>query len=226
MTADALSPDFSRQGQHVAFASDTTSVAKLADTLVAFANAGGGTLLMGLEPRSGNPTGVEDPEDAVDRALKAALATDPPLIIPMPQVTEREGRPVISITVPPGLPNVYSFRGKYLMVNADADEGQLRAEILDPAGQLIRPFTRANSLPIGQDKTLIRMNWRGVDDLSALAGKPVCLRFHLRKGSLYSFWVAADRSGASQGYVAAGGPGLTGPIDTVGIKAYATAERR
>jgi hypothetical protein len=31
----------------------------------------------------------------------------------------------------------------------------------------------------------------------------------LKKASLYAFWVSRDASGASQGYVAAGGPGLT-----------------
>jgi hypothetical protein len=37
---------------------------------------------------------------------------------------------------------------------------------------------------------------------------------------LYSFWVSPERSGASQGYVAAGGPGFTGARDTVGAAAY------
>ena len=64
------------------------------------------------------------------------------------------------------------------------------------------------------------MHWNGATDLSALAGEPVRFRFHLRRGSLYSFWVSPDESGASYGYVAAGGPGFTGPKDTVGRKAY------
>ena len=38
------------------------------------------------------------------------------------------------------------------------------------------------------------------------------------------FWVSHDRSGASGGYVAAGGPGLTGPTDTAGNKAYGDAK--
>ena len=50
----------------------------------------------------------------------------------------------------------------------------------------------------------------------ALADNPVRFRFHLRGGSLYSFWVSPDKAGASHGYVGAGGPGLTGPTDTVG----------
>jgi len=47
------------------------------------------------------------------------------------------------------------------------------------------------------------------------------VRFHLRNGSLYAFWVSRDPSGASDGYVAAGGPGFTGPTDTVGQAGYA-----
>ena len=77
--------------------------------------------------------------------------------------------------------------------------------------------------PIAVDKTLARVQWKGANDLSALAGKPVRFRFHLREGSLYAFWVGPDASGASHGYVAAGGPGLSGPIDTVGVKGYEKA---
>jgi hypothetical protein len=44
----------------------------------------------------------------------------------------------------------------------------------------------------------------------------VRFRFHLRQGSLYAFWVSPERNGASHGYVAGGGPGFSGPTDTVG----------
>jgi len=64
------------------------------------------------------------------------------------------------------------------------------------------------------------MTWRGGGDLSALAGQPVKFRFSLRDGSLFSFWVSPETTGASHGYVAAGGPGFTGPTDTVGAAIY------
>ena len=48
------------------------------------------------------------------------------------------------------------------------------------------------------------------------AGKPVRLRFFLKNAQLYSFWISPDDTGASHGYVAAGGPGFTGITDTVG----------
>jgi len=108
------------------------------------------------------------------------------------------------------------FHGKYLFVNLDAVAGELRAEILDERGQEIAPFSLANCLPVRGDKTLLQVNWKGVEDLSALAGKTVTFRFHLRKGRLYAFWVSPQPSGASHGYVAAGGPGFTDPTDISG----------
>lgn len=70
------------------------------------------------------------------------------------------------------------------------------------------------------DKTLQEIQWNRAKDLSALAGKPVKLRFYLKNGSLYAFWVSPEASGASHSYIAAGGPGFTGPTDTMGSAAY------
>jgi len=117
------------------------------------------------------------------------------------------------------------FGGRHLFVNLDADQGQLQAEILDEAGTVIEPFTKANCMPVSTDETLVPVTWQGADDLSALAGKTVRFRFYLTRGSLYAFWVSPDASGASHGYVAAGGPGFTGPTDTVGAAALKAAAR-
>jgi hypothetical protein len=112
------------------------------------------------------------------------------------------------------------FKGKYLFVNLDAPKGTLRAEVLDLDGNVIHPFTRNNCNPINADTTIRQVTWNGADDLSALTDKPVRFRFHLKNGRLYAFWLTPDSSGASFGYVAAGGPGFTGPKDTVGKAAY------
>jgi len=130
-----------------------------------------------------------------------------------------------------------TFNGKHLFVNVDCPEGGLKVEVLNANGttidrarltgrvlsedaEAIEPFTLANSEPIADDRTLVRVKWRGGKDLADLAGKPVRFRFHLRNGSLYSFWVSPDKSGASHGYVGAGGPEFTGPTDTVGAAAF------
>lgn len=109
-----------------------------------------------------------------------------------------------------------TFHGKHLFVNLDAPNGELQAEILNARGEMIQPFSFENCVPVKGDKTLEPVRWNGATDLSAVVGKPVQFRFRLRGGRLYSFWVSPDESGASHGYVAAGGPGYTGPLDTVG----------
>ena len=111
--------------------------------------------------------------------------------------------------------------GKYLFVNANVTNGVLQTEILDEHNQPIEPFTKANSQPIANvDPTLTLANWTGAVDLSALAGRTVKFRFHLTKGNLYSFWVSPSLNGASRGFMAAGGPHFSSPLDTVGNGSY------
>ncbi|MEX2215998.1 MAG: hypothetical protein WD768_17940 [Phycisphaeraceae bacterium] len=108
------------------------------------------------------------------------------------------------------------FTGTQLFVNVNAPRGELRVEVLDEAGKAIEPFTLANCQTVTTDSTLAPITWKGATDLSALKGKAVRFRFHLTRGKLYAFWVSPDKSGASHGYIAAGGPGFTSNRDTVG----------
>jgi hypothetical protein len=105
------------------------------------------------------------------------------------------------------------FSGRQLFVNADAAKGELRVEILDSDGNGIAPFSADRCIPIAADGTKQPVRWKGADDLASLAGRPVRFRFHLTNGSLFAFWVSPDASGASRGYVAAGGPGFAGSRD-------------
>jgi hypothetical protein len=107
-----------------------------------------------------------------------------------------------------------TFKGAYLFVNVDCPDGELKAEVLGRDGVVIEPFTVDNCKPVSCDKTLTAVTWK--EDLSKLSDKPVRFRFHLKNGSIYSFWVSPDKSGASYGYVGGGGPGFTGATDTVG----------
>jgi hypothetical protein len=108
------------------------------------------------------------------------------------------------------------FLGKHLFVNLDARAGELRVEVLDERGGAIPPYSADKCVPVRADKTLQGVRWEGSDDLGRLAGKTVVFRFRLRNGKLYSFWVSPEASGASHGYIAAGGPGFSGVIDTIG----------
>jgi hypothetical protein len=106
------------------------------------------------------------------------------------------------------------FSGAHLFINAAAANGTVRAEILDRAGKPIAPFTRANCVAAASDSTHTQLSWKGSEDLSTLAGKEVRVRFLVRNASLFSFWVSATTEGHSRGYVAAGGPGFRGPVDS------------
>jgi hypothetical protein len=99
-----------------------------------------------------------------------------------------------------------TFTGKHLFVNAACPQGALSVEILDAASSqvLLPPFT-ASAL----DSTR-----HPLGDVSAFANRPVRFRFRLTRGSLYAFWVSPSSTGASRGYLAAGGPNHTGIIDT------------
>ena len=108
------------------------------------------------------------------------------------------------------------FSGKHLFVNTNCDQGELRVEVLDEDGNVVEPFTVDNCVPLTVDRTSHRVEWKGGADLSGVASESVRFRFHLRLGELYSFWVSPDESGASHGYVGAGGPGYTSFVDNVG----------
>jgi len=110
------------------------------------------------------------------------------------------------------------FSGNYLFVNVNDPRGQLTVEVLDQNGNVVAPFSRGNAVPIAVNNTIQKVAWTGAADLSSLAGKHVRFRFYLQNGELYSFWVTRSIAGASHGYVAAGGPGLTAPTDTEGSR--------
>jgi len=104
------------------------------------------------------------------------------------------------------------FLGGHLFVNADARMGEVRVEVLDRGGRVIEPFSEGNCEPFRGDATRARISWIG-GQLSALAGHDVRFRFFVKGARLYAFWVSAGAEGRSRGYLAAGGPGLSGGSD-------------
>jgi ATP-dependent DNA helicase RecG len=96
---------------------EDVSVTRLAATMTGMANSNGGVILIGIAPRSGQVQGVSDTEKAIECTFQAALLVDPSLVLPMPRVFSTGGLNSVNIlwiTIPAGLPNVYSHNGSYL----------------------------------------------------------------------------------------------------------------
>ncbi|RME82050.1 MAG: transcriptional regulator [Caldilineae bacterium] len=101
-------------GERVVLLNAGSSARKVAESLVALANHQGGLVILGVNA-AGQPTGLQDAEETVQLATTAALLTHPPLIAPLPQAVELNGKTLCVVEVPPGLPHVYSIKGQYLV---------------------------------------------------------------------------------------------------------------
>lgn len=127
--------DVGELGDRLACLSEASASTSLAETLVAFANGGGGTILIETSPGGSVYRELADSGASLDFALRTALALDPPLIIPMPYIAEAHGTTVVVIRIPQGLPHVYSYKGKYLIRSEGRSlplsQGQLRRLVLE-----------------------------------------------------------------------------------------------
>lgn len=94
--------------------SEQASATHIATAMAAMANTRGGTLVIGVVGPTASPLGVRDTETIIDRVLQAALAIEPPLIIPMPRIIQMKGQDIILVQLPQGMPHVYSLEGRYL----------------------------------------------------------------------------------------------------------------
>jgi ATP-dependent DNA helicase RecG len=100
-------------GPALAFLPESASSRKISETLVALANAHGGALLLGVTPL-GQVVGLASPQITQNQAVAAALMADPPLVLPLPELVQVDGRDLCVVHVPPGLSQVYSIKGQYL----------------------------------------------------------------------------------------------------------------
>lgn len=102
------------EGARLAFVRAKFRTDELAETLAALANAQGGDVVLGVAGRARKVEGVGDLDAARDAALDAALACTPPLVLPLPEAAQAGDATVLILSVPAGLPRVYSVHGKYL----------------------------------------------------------------------------------------------------------------
>jgi hypothetical protein len=78
------------------------------------------------------------------------------------------------------------FNGKRLVINAATKTGgSVVVEICDAAGRPIKDFIQSD--PFSGDNLRHTVTFADKSDVSALASRAICLRFHLKNAQLYSF---------------------------------------
>ncbi|MCQ2118429.1 MAG: exo-alpha-sialidase [Bacteroidales bacterium] len=105
------------------------------------------------------------------------------------------------------------FSGRHLFVNVSAPEGAIAAEIIDDEGNVVEGYSAKDSRVRKVDSTKLLIRWKKKDGITLSKFVPYRIRFILENASLYSFWVAMGPDGASNGYLAGGGPGYDGLKD-------------
>ena len=92
---------------------DDVPAQRLAVTLAGMANMQGGTVILGVAPRSKEVHGIGHLDQTLDLVFQSALFSDPPLVLPMPSLAAVGKMQVLVISVPAGLPHVYQVEGRY-----------------------------------------------------------------------------------------------------------------
>ncbi|MEP7198341.1 MAG: ATP-binding protein [Chloroflexota bacterium] len=101
-------------GQNVVPCAENISARELAVTLIALANADGGTVIVGADG-DGQLVGLKSPERAHEVAMRAFVMCNPPLMLPLPEQVVVDEQVLLLLHVPKGMPHVYNLRGKYLI---------------------------------------------------------------------------------------------------------------
>jgi len=107
--------------------------------------------------------------------------------------------------------------GSRRFVNAAAARtGELTVQAAGPDRKALSRFTSSGCRPVRADGNWRCVPWNGAGDLFRPGRRPVSFRFQFGNARWFSFWLTSDTAGESHGYVAAGGPGFSGPADDVG----------
>ena len=81
-----------------------------------------------------------------------------------------------------------TFSGSRLEINySTSAAGSIRIALCDESGASYEGFGLADAEMLFGDEITHTVKWRGSEDVSALAGKPVRLRVRLKDADLYSF---------------------------------------
>lgn len=112
------------EGKTLEFKRDISSAVPILKTVCAFANTAGGTLLIGIEDRSGAVIGVDDPLDAEERLASIIADGITPRLLPDIEIVLWRDTHVVVVRVHPGPSRPYylvaqgSERGAYVRLGS------------------------------------------------------------------------------------------------------------
>jgi ATP-dependent DNA helicase RecG len=123
------------EGQAVEFKLESERQADLAETLVAFANAQGGDLLVGVTD-DGQVVGVERPKNVIDRLHAAARRVVPSLhsAVTVTSVV-LDSRTVVIAAIAGGLEATYSLAGRFVIREGSFNRSMSPADVLQHAAR-------------------------------------------------------------------------------------------
>ncbi|MHB1340551.1 MAG: ATP-binding protein [Coriobacteriia bacterium] len=112
------------EGKTLEFKRDASSATPILKTVCAFANTAGGTLLIGIEDRTGAVVGVGDPLDTEERVASIIADGITPRLLPDIEIVPWRGTHVVAVRVHPGPSRPYYLssqgpeRGAYVRLGS------------------------------------------------------------------------------------------------------------
>jgi hypothetical protein len=83
------------------------------------------------------------------------------------------------------------------VIPADTCPKQIRVEIQDSAGKALPGFAAADCVELLGNRLAMPVRWKQGGDLSALAGKPIRLRFVMKDADLYALQFILQGTGSN-----------------------------
>ncbi len=89
-----------QEGKTLEFKENTRSLQKIVQTIIAFANTAGGTIVVGIEDKTKEVVGLEDILKEEEKVANSVAASISPMIFPTLQLYTYRGKDILIITVP------------------------------------------------------------------------------------------------------------------------------
>ena len=81
----------------------------------------------------------------------------------------------------------FQLDGKDLLLNANAEGGQVRVSVCNEHGNSLKGFGLSDAIPIEEDGLQVPVNFQDGGSLASLKGRQVRLRIHLERATVFGW---------------------------------------